>query len=339
MYTRRFYNFGELLGFSIKNHWWLVLWPVVVVLIHEYTGLHWVTIPWLPISLIGTAVAFYVGFKNNSAYGRVWEARKIWGAIVNSSRSWGSMVLNEVDSRLKDCTLTEEEVKKVKSELIHNHINWLYTLRNQLLKPKPWERVNGKFTQKNTKGFIKKIESIFNEETHTNKLKARDNGTLDNASNKATQIIYHQGKIINELTISGALNDFRHNQLQKELNYFYDHQGKCERIKNFPLPRQYASMSLYFIGVFILLLPLGLMSEFAKLGEGLVWLTVPFTVLVGWVFIMMEFVGDSSENPFEGMPNDVPMKSICRGIEIDLLEMLSDEDIPKPIGIKHDMLM
>ncbi|MDX1350970.1 MAG: bestrophin family ion channel, partial [Putridiphycobacter sp.] len=50
------------------------------------------SIPWLPLSVIGTAVAFYVGFKNNQAYDRMWEARKIWGAIVNSSRSWGMAI-------------------------------------------------------------------------------------------------------------------------------------------------------------------------------------------------------------------------------------------------------
>lgn len=339
MYTRRFYTFGGLLNFSIKNHWWLPLWSVVAVLIHEYTSLDWLSIPWLPISLIGTAVAFYVGFKNNSAYDRMWEARKIWGAIVNSSRAWGNMVINVVDKRQMDNDLSDEEVLSYKTKLIHNHINWLYTLRKQLLQPRAWERINGVFTKRNTASFIKKLRQSFHDDAHEAKLKAQDIENLDKYSNKATQIVVKQGKLINELNIQNVIGDFRHNQLQELLNLLYDHQGKCERIKNFPLPRQYASMSLYFIGIFIVLLPFGLMSEFAKLGDNLVWLTVPFSVVVGWVFLMMEFVGDSSENPFEGMPNDVPMKSICRAIEIDLLEMLEDIDIPKPINIQHDTLM
>jgi putative membrane protein len=309
------------------------------VLLHNYTAVGKVSIPWLPISLVGTAVAFYVGFKNNSAYGRVWEARKIWGGIVNSSRSWGNMVTNCVDARIGNSPLSESEIKNAKRQLVHNHIQWLYTLRKQLLKPRTWERINGTFTKKNTASFIKKIEQSFKEEAHDEKLKAFTDNKLEDFSNPATQIIQKQGGIINELNIDHALNHFRHNQMQGLLNTFYDLQGKCERIKNFPLPRQYASMSLYFIGLFIFMLPFGLMSELGKLGEGLVWLTVPFTIIVGWVFIMMEFVGDSSENPFEGMPNDVPMKSICRAIEIDLLEMIGEEDIPKPIPIKHDTLM
>jgi predicted membrane chloride channel (bestrophin family) len=52
----------------------------------------WMVIPWVPVALIGTAEAFYVGFKNNQAYDRLWEARKIWGGIVNSSRSFTSML-------------------------------------------------------------------------------------------------------------------------------------------------------------------------------------------------------------------------------------------------------
>ncbi len=55
------------------------------------TGWSWLTVPWLPIALIGTAVAFITGFKNNASYARLWEARQIWGGIVNTSRSFGVM--------------------------------------------------------------------------------------------------------------------------------------------------------------------------------------------------------------------------------------------------------
>ncbi|WP_231433745.1 MULTISPECIES: bestrophin family ion channel [unclassified Chryseobacterium] len=82
---------------------------------------HWISIPWLPVSLVGTAVAFYVGFKNNQSYDRVWEARKIWGAIVNSSRSWGVMV----NSYVKNGQYSDEEIKKIKTNLIYRHIAWL----------------------------------------------------------------------------------------------------------------------------------------------------------------------------------------------------------------------
>jgi len=71
-----------------------------VATLYEFLPVHWLAIPWLPLSVIGTAVAFYVGSKNNSSYDRMWEARKIWGAIVNSSRIWGATVRSFVTNNL-----------------------------------------------------------------------------------------------------------------------------------------------------------------------------------------------------------------------------------------------
>ena len=128
-------------------------------------------------------------------------------------------------------------------------------------------------------------------------------------------------------------------ELQKILNDFYVHQGKCERIKKFPLPRQYANMSFIFVAIFIFLLPFGMVSEFAKMGEYGSWISIPFSVLVAWVYVVMELVGDYSENPFEGLGNDIPMLSLCRAIEIDLREMLGETDLPLSIEPINGVLM
>ena len=82
-----------------------------------------------------------------------------------------------------------------------------------------------------------------------------------------------------------------------------------------------------------------MVSEFHELGEFGPWLSIPFTVLTSWVYIMMELVGDYSENPFEGLGNDIPMLSLCRTIEIDLLEMLGETDLPAAIQAKNGVLM
>ena len=120
---------------------------------------------------------------------------------------------------------------------------------------------------------------------------------------------------------------------------FYTHQGQAERIKKFPLPRQYGSMSFVFVGIFIFLLPFGLVTEFHDLSEWGAWLSIPFSVIVSWVFLMMELVGDYSENPFEGLGNDIPMLALCRTIEIDLLEMLGETELPPSIQPVNDVLM
>lgn len=69
------------------------------------------------------------------------------------------------------------------------------------------------------------------------------------------------------------------------------------------------------------------------------WMSIPFMVLVGWIYVVMEIVGDYSENPFQGMANDIPMLSLCRTIEIDLLQMLGEEDLPPAIEAKKGILM
>ncbi len=79
--------------------------------------------------------------------------------------------------------------------------------------------------------------------------------------------------------------------------------------------------------------------DYKDFGDWGAWFSIPFTVIVGWVFLMMELVGDYSENPFEGLGNDVLMLSLCRTIEIDLMEMMGEENLPPKIRLINDVLM
>ena len=123
------------------------------------------------------------------------------------------------------------------------------------------------------------------------------------------------------------------------LTEMYALQGKCGRIKNTPFPRQYAYFSAVCTWIFIFLLPFGLVGEMAARGDSVAWLTVPLSVLISWIFITMETVGDASEDPFENFVNDVPMSALCRTIEIDLRQMLGETETPEPIAAKNDILM
>jgi len=126
MFITRTFSLKKIWRFSGHHIIWLTAWMSIVVEIYQFFNLSW-SIPWLPISLIGTAVAFYVGFKNNSAYDRMWEARKIWGAIVNSSRAWGSGIKAFISNHLTDKKYTKEELHEIVQRLIYRHIAWLYT--------------------------------------------------------------------------------------------------------------------------------------------------------------------------------------------------------------------
>jgi len=339
MIVKKTITLKGIFEFAGHHIYWLTAYMFIISVLFKVVGWHWISIPWLPVSLIGTEVAFYVGFKNNQSYDRVWEARKIWGGIVNSSRSWGMMV----NSFILNSQLADEEIKQIKTRLIYRHIAWLYILREQLLVPTQWEHVNlkhlfGKIAVQRRERFgIGQFKNYLSEKQKADYY--ADAAQWDTAANKATQIINLQSQDLAQLHEEETLHMRRQLELQKILSDFYDHQGKAERIKKFPIPRQYANMSFIFTCIFIFLLPLGIVAEFAKLEEAGVWLMIPFGTIVGWIYVVMELIGDYSENPFEGLGTDIPMLSICRTIEIDLLQMLGETELPQPIHPVNDILM
>ena len=119
---------------------------------------------------------------------------------------------------------------------------------------------------------------------------------------------------------------------------FVDLQGKCERIKNFPYPRQFETLNRVFVWLFVLILPFAVAAQLQE-QQAWLWMTVPLTVLVAWVFHTMDRIGSVSENPFEGSPNDVPITQLSRAIEIDLLELVGDKVLPAPLGPQGHILM
>ena len=139
MYVRKNYRIADILSLTGKHFLWLVPYVIVIAVLYRYTPLSDFNIPWLPLSLIGTAVAFYVGFKNNQAYDRLWEARIIWGGIVNSSRMWGSNVRAFI---VQDGNYySDQEIAEIKKVLVYRHLAWLYKLRSQLLDTTRWEHL------------------------------------------------------------------------------------------------------------------------------------------------------------------------------------------------------
>ena len=143
--------------------------------------------------------------------------------------------------------------------------------------------------------------------------------------NRASAILDLQSRDLRSLSLNGALTEFRHVELSRLVADFFDLQGKCERIKNFPYPRQFATLNRIFVWIFILLVPFGLHAELHSRAAAWTWLTLPFTVIVAWVFHTMDKTGSVSENPFEGGANDVPITAMSRGVEIDLRELAGNE--------------
>ena len=328
MYVKRNYGFFMTLNWSKKPFILGFIYALLICLIVYVLDIN-ISLPWQPISVLGIAVAFYLGFKNNSSYDRSWEARKIWGSIVNNSRSFGAAVVSFVKG---------EEQIKIRRELIYRHIAWMTALRHQLRLSREWEhsedRIKGLYAPTVCEDYHTRLdkelmEFLAEEDVKKYKLNA----------NTATQILKDQSVRLQQLKDQGYFEDFRHMEFHQLIVSFYEDQGKSERIKNFPFPRQYASTALWLTLVFCIILPFGMLDIF-KLAVGWMKWSFPFvTALVIWVFFLMEKIGDYSENPFEGSYNDVPITSIARGIEIDLREMINDENIPEPIKDVNGFLL
>ena len=268
----------------------------------------------------------------------MWEARQVYGAIINNSRSFGILVRDLI--RAKETA----QVQQLHRQIIYRHFAWLTALRFQLRETKSWENVKTKSYNREYLKYYKVPEWEGNlEEELRPFLSEEEMGYILTTKNRATQIIALQSAQFKKLNEESKLSDFNYATLENQLKELYDQQGKCERIKNFPYPRQFSSINLYFTNALCLLLPFGFIGEFSKMtekfGVNIIWLVIPFSVLLGWVFLVLEQIGESTENPFEGNANDIPITQISRNIEIDLREMLGETDLPPALQPENNIIL
>ena len=315
---------------------------------YYFLEIAWLKIPWTPLALIGTAVAFVIGFQNNAAYGRIWEARKIWGGIVNTSRTFGMFIQDMINNEHATKSLTQEELKSEIKILTYRHIAWMTALRHAMRTSKPWETAIKHKTNQEIDMSPPEFISTFDMDVAPY-ISIKDVDYIKNKSNKQTALLYLQSHHLKNLKDKGYIWEFSFLELENILQELFTLQGKSERIKNFPYPRHFATLNHFFMWTFVLLLPLALIPQFAEIGESFadsnpiiskifIWFTIPFYVIVSWVFHTMERIGRTGENPFEGTANDVPISTIARGIEIDLRQNLgeTEKEIPKQFTIKFN---
>lgn len=334
MYASKNLSFLFIIRFAWKPLLIFFLYSTAVTCLYELAHWHFLAFPFVPIGLVGTAVAFYVGFKNNSSYERLWEARKIWGAIVNISRTLTAFTMDYLQPA-KD--INPEALQEHKRIIIYRHLAWINALRIQLRRKRIWDHQDDPF---NT--IIDNVPNFKNQdlmEQVKNYLHEDEADSLKTKTNLATHILQKQSTHLQYLYSSGCLDAYKHVEMGRMIQSLYDQQGACERIKSYPFPRQYAYFSEIFVWVLAILLPLGLLGELAKINDSFAWFTIPMSVLISWIFNVTETVGDASENPFENSVNDIPMTAICRTIEIDLREMLNETDIPPKTKPENNILM
>lgn len=246
-------------------------------------------------ALMGTAIAFFIGFNNNQAYDRWWEARIIWGELVNNSREFARRMVANIAVPANG---TAEGLKQRQQEMIFRHLAFLYALQSSLRKT----------------GSLEYEKYLSQEE-------AKNVRTFANIPNAILDI---QSRELEKMTAEKMIDNFRFYAMADLIKSFGEGMGKSERINNTVFPTVYIFFTRLFIWIFVILLtmaisaPVGLWSVF-------------FGWIMGFVFHTTHINGMSIMNPFEDAAPGVPITSITRTIEINMLQTLGEKNIPEPI--------
>lgn len=283
----------------------------VVYFIYNKVGTATASLPFSIAAILGSALAIFIAFRNNNAYNRWWEARTVWGSIINNSRIFARQVIANANSAVQTNKASSEEGANYKRELIYRQIAFAHALRLQLRRQKSPEEFKHLLSMDEFQVAIQK-------------------------NNTANYLLLQQGQRIKEGMKVELLGPFDNISLEPTLAGFNNFQGSCERISNTPLLRQYHYFTKLFLLVFMIILPFSLIGDFTRMGIPLVM--IPASILVSFVFAVMGKVGEVNEDPFENRITDVPLTAICNTIERDLREMLGEKELPDKVAASNGFL-
>ncbi len=287
----------------MKNTWQvdviMIISSTAAYLAHDRLIKYHLSIPVLVPTVLGTAIAFFIGFNNNQAYDRWWEGRKIWGMLVNDSRSWARSIIGYVQLN----NIEEREKLAIRGRMITRHIGFLYALKAALRGAEDY--------------------------VYKNYLSEEDKAEVASHKNIHNAILMIQARDLNTLTEKGYIDGFRLMQLDALLVRFTDSMGMAERIKNTVFPTTYNYFTKVFIWLFVVSVALVLSEPMG------IW-SIFMSWLIGFVFISTQINGMTLLDPFNNNSAAVPLNQITRNIEINLLQMLREVNIPEPIKPVND---
>lgn len=200
---------------------------ILGIIIHFLTEKFYTYVPEMPLTIatfLGTAISVLLSFKMSQSYDRWWEARKIWGAIVNDSRS---LVL-QLQAFLKGDD-TDQQIK----QMAYRQIAWCYSLGQSLRGLPPLESCD-------------------------NFLPEDELQSLKEFKNKPLGILQMNVKQISKLREAGRLTDFENIQLNTTSVRFSDSMGAAERINSTVFPTTYRMFLHFTIYLFVAILSIGL---------------------------------------------------------------------------------
>ena len=270
----------------------LIAFDMLVAIAYVYWGWTWLAVPHIPLSIFGGAIGVIVGFRNNTSYQRWWEARTIWGSIVNYSRTLGRQALTLIRADAAE----QDSAWQTQQNIVSHQIAYVHALRCQLRGQDPLTEIAGL-------------------------LPAEEIDSLKSARNVALEIQDRMGRLLRKCFDRRWIDSIRWSSLEQTLTALANAQGGAERIKNTPMPRQYDYLPKIFVSVYCILLPLGMVDNlklFTPIGS----------TLVGVIFLALDKIGRQLETPFENTIHDVPLTAITQTIETNLRQQLREAEMP-----------
>lgn len=265
----------------------VTLYTLIVWALYKTYHLEYFAIPLAVPTLIITVVSLLLAFRSNQAYDRWWEARTIWGAIVNDSRS----LARQVNSFIQE-NIPGDEMYFFKSAFITRQIAWCMALNNSL---------RGK-------------DDIAGLEKYLTRDEARQ---LKNYNNIPMALLILHGQNLQLAYKKGWINSFQQVEMDNTLTRFSNSMGACERIKKTVFPVTYSMYIHLSLMFFLMLLPFSLLDIFGLM-------TIPMVIGIAAVYFLIEKMAVHLQDPFENKPTDTPMTSICFTIERDLKQVIND---------------
>lgn len=255
-----------------------------------------------PFVLIGVALSIFLGFRNNAAYDRYWEGRKLWGSLVNVSRSFARQTTNLVVAEGDG-----DELMDFHREIVYRTIAYVHALRHHLRDSSPHDD----------------LESFLPEDDLRN---------VDSQKNVPLFILRRIGERIRWAWQQGWIDRFHLSILEDSLTRMTDIQGACERIKNTPIPYAYTILIHRIVAFYCFTLPFGIFTT-----VGLLTPVVVFSV--SHAFLGLEEIGDEIEDPFGTAPEQLPLTALCRTIEVNLRQHLDESPVPELLQPVDDVLV
>ena len=263
------------------------------------------------VGLLATVVGIFLVFRFNEAYQRWWEARILWGALVNESRSFAREVITLLTAERVPKLATDEEARAFQKELVYRQIAYCNALRLSLRRQESWDELAPFLTAdelEELKGYI----------------------------NKPTQLDRRQADRLTSLIGTDTAQQVLLMQLDSTLSRLYDIQGGCERIKTTAFPDEVRFISRALVWLTAVVVPIAFLNP---MQNEVTLLELVVVIVIVLSFMIVEQLGASLKNPFENAPNDTPMTALCRTIEIDLRQQLGETDVPPPVEPKNGVLM